>query len=300
VSSQSDEVIERLQAWAQGQDPVRAMLLTSTRAVPNAVVDALSDYDVILVVRDIHPFFDDRSWLAAFGRVLVSYWDPIHPDPDHGIEQTGNVIQYEDGLKIDFTLWPVEFMRRIAAAPALPAELDAGYAVLLDKDQLTEGMKAPGYTAYIPPRPSEETFQQVVEEFFSDVPYVAKCLLRGELFPTKWALDYDMKHVYLRQMLEWRMECDHNWSAPVGALGKGLEKRLSPAVWSQLEESYAGARVEENWTALFRTIALYRQVACEVADHLGYAYPHELDQRVTNYAQQMRQIRPEVMFGGRP
>jgi aminoglycoside 6-adenylyltransferase len=300
MSIQEDEVIERLQAWAQEQDPVRAMLLTSTRAVPNAAVDALSDYDVILVVQDIQPFFDDRRWLAAFGRVLVSYWDPVHPDPDYGIEQTGNVIQYEDGLKIDFTLWPVERMRRIAAAPALLAELDAGYAILLDKDGLTEGLPAPGYTAYIPPRPSEDTFQRVVEEFFSDVPYVAKCLLRGELLPAKWALDYDMKHLYLRQMLEWRVECDHDWSVPVGALGKGLQKRLPPALWSRLEESYAGAGIEENWMALFRTIALYRQVACEVAEHLGYTYPHDLDQRVTAFVQKMKLARPELASSRRP
>jgi len=32
---------------------VRAMLLTSTRAVPGSLLDAWSDHDVILVVRDI-------------------------------------------------------------------------------------------------------------------------------------------------------------------------------------------------------------------------------------------------------
>jgi len=35
-------------------------------------------------------------------------------------------------------------------------------------------------------------------------------------------------------------------------------------------------------------MALYRQVAIEVADHLGYAYPHDLDQRVTAYVQQVK------------
>jgi hypothetical protein len=70
-------------------------------------VDILSDYDVVLAVEDIRPFFEDRSWLADFGDVLVAYWEPIYPDPDHGIERTGNVVQYADGLHIDFWLWPV-------------------------------------------------------------------------------------------------------------------------------------------------------------------------------------------------
>jgi aminoglycoside 6-adenylyltransferase len=285
-----DEVIHRLVEWAEQHDSVRAMLLTSTRAIPNARVDVFSDYDVVLVVHDIHLFFEDRSWLQDFGELLVVYWDPIHLVPDYDIEQVGNVVQYADGLKIDFTLWPVELLRRIVAAPALPAELDAGYSVLVDKDHLTDGMQPPTYTAYVPLPPTDDTYQTVVNDFFTDAPYVAKCLWRDELLPAKWCLDYDMKHIYLRQMLEWRMECDHNWSVPTGALGKGLKRRLPAEIWSQLERTYAGAGIAENWEALFMTIALFRQVAIDVANHLGYAYPHDLDQRVTAYVQHTQRL----------
>jgi aminoglycoside 6-adenylyltransferase len=257
--------------------------------MPRATVDRFSDYDVILVVRDIHPYYAERGWLQDFGEVLVSYWDPIHVEPDFGLERVSSVIQYANGLKIDFTFWPVALLQQIAAAAVLPAELDAGYLVLLDKDQLTAGMSSPTYTAYIPTRPTEQTYQTLVEEFFSDAPYVAKCLWRDELLPAKWCLDYDMKHVYLRQMLEWRVESEHNWSVPVGALGKGLKKRLPAALWSQLEGTYAGAGLEENWQALFRTIDLFRLVAVEVAQHLGYSYPYQLDQQVTAYVQTIKQ-----------
>lgn len=284
------DVINGLIQWAEQRDSIRAMLLTSTRAVPNAPVDELSDYDVVLIVEDIHPFHEDRSWLEDFGEVLVTYWDPIHPEPDYGMEMFGNVIQYLDGLKIDFTLWPLELLLKIVSAPALPAELDAGYRILLDRDHLTEGMQPPTFKAYIPTRPTNEVYQRTIEEFFSDAPYVAKCLLRGELFPLKWCLDYDMKHVYLRTMLEWQIELHHNWSVPTGALGKGLRKQLPPELWSQLESTYAGANIPDNWEALFRTITLYRQVAIEVGEALGYEYPLDLDQRVTGYVQKMQGI----------
>jgi hypothetical protein len=56
-------VICRLVRWADGRNSVRAMLLTSTRAHPSAPVNALSDYDVMLVVEDVRKFFEDRSWL---------------------------------------------------------------------------------------------------------------------------------------------------------------------------------------------------------------------------------------------
>ena len=286
-----DEVFDKLVQWAEQRDSIRAMLLTSTRAVPDATVDFLSDYDVILIVEDIHPFYEDRSWLEDFGEVLVVYWDPIYPDPEHGNEKTANVTQYADGLKIDFTLWPVALFQKIVQAPALQAELDAGYRVLLDKDNLTREMKPPTYRAYIPTRPTNEAYQLLINDFFTDVPYMGKCLLRGELLPAKWCLDYDMKHVHLRPMLEWRAGVEHNWSAPTGSLGKGLKKLLPSATWSRLEDTYAGASTQENWDALFRTITLFRDVAIEVGKGLGYEYPLELDQRVTAFVQRMQEMR---------
>ncbi|MCX6044807.1 MAG: aminoglycoside 6-adenylyltransferase [Chloroflexi bacterium] len=287
---QTNAVIHRLIQWAEAQDAVRAMLLTSTRAIPNAPLDSFSDYDLILIVPDIQPFFHDRRCLADFGPVLVGYWDPIHPDPIYGIEYFASVIQYESGLKIDFTLWPLELGRRVVEDPVLPAELDAGYRILVDKDNRLVGLPAPTYRAYIPTPPTAETFQRLIEEFFSDAPYVAKCLWRDELLPAKWCLDYDMKHVYLRPLLEWQVEIAHHWSVKPGALGKGLKRHLPATRWAQLENSYAGAGIAENWDALFKTIDLFRQVAIEVADHLGYTYPHDLDQRVTTYVQKMQQM----------
>jgi aminoglycoside 6-adenylyltransferase len=278
--------------WAESKDEVRAVLLTSTRAVPGAHVDALSDHDVILIVRSIQPFVDDRTWINDFGEVLVVYWDPVHPDLVFGIPKIANVTQYASGLKIDFTLWPVSLFKEIVAAPALPAELDAGYRVLLDKDQLTISMLPPTGTAYIPKSPTFTDYLTWINDFFSDAPYVAKCLWRDELLPAKWCLDYDMKHVYLRQILEWRAEMDHNWSLPIGWLGKGLKRHLPPDIWEQLETTYAGAQLENNWEALANTMALFRRVAVEVGAHLGYAYPFDLDQRVTAYVEHIKQLGP--------
>jgi aminoglycoside 6-adenylyltransferase len=101
-----------------------------------------------------------------------------------------------------------------------------------------------------------------------------------------------MKHQYLRRMLEWRIERDRGWSEPMDWLGKGLKKRLPPEVWEALEGTYAGAGIEENWEALFRTLALFRRVTVEVTEDLGYAYPHDLDRRVTGYVRAIRGLEP--------
>jgi len=100
--SDSKEIIEYLPHWADQQSLVRAMILTSSRAIPNSSSDILSDYDVILIVHDILPFFESRNWLEAFGSVLALYRDPL--EFDLGYSTTAYVVQYESGLKIDFTI----------------------------------------------------------------------------------------------------------------------------------------------------------------------------------------------------
>lgn len=288
----ADPVITKVVQWASAHDSIRAVLLTSTRAVPNAHVDILSDYDVILILSEIRPFVADRTWLSDFGDVLVVYWDPVHPDSVFGIEQCGNVTQYADGLKIDFTLWPVALFAQIVAASKLPAELDAGYQVLLDKDELTATMQPPSFRGYIPTPPTRTAYDIWVNDFLTDAPYVAKCLWRNELMPAKWCLDYDMKHVYLRQMLEWLVGVDSNWTVSIGSLGKGLRRHLPSALWEAVEACYAAADLADNWVALDKTLAVFRQVAIEVGAGLGYTYPHELHDRVVAYTNQIKQLPP--------
>jgi aminoglycoside 6-adenylyltransferase len=285
---QEDRIIWQLLDWARRQEAVRVMLLTSTRTSPNACVDLFSDYDVILAVTDIHPLFADRAWLEDFGRVLVVYRDPIRLM--HGVEKFAYITQYEDGLKIDFTLWPVEMVPQVVAAPQLSDDLDVGYNILMDKDDLTAGLQAPTYRAHIPSPPSQEEYETRIEVFFHEATYVAKHLWRGDLMAAKYNLDYAMKLVKLRQMLEWRMEIDHDWSVKPGAYGKGLERYLAPETVQELESTYVGAGEEENWDVLFKTIELYRRVAIEVGQHLGYNYPHELDRRAVDYLRKVQNL----------
>ena len=290
------EVTESLIQWADQQPLVRATLLTSSRIIPNASVDVFSDYDVILAVLDVHPFYEDRTWLGDFGSVLVAYRDPL--EPYYGFPKSAYVTQYENGLKIDFTLWSVEILQRIAVAPQLPNELDAGYLVLFDKDHLTDGLKPSTYRAYIPTPPTEAEYQDTVEVFFLEATYVAKLLWRDDLMAAKHILDHFMKQEHLRPMLEWRFEIDRQWSVKPGPYGRRLKKWLSPAIWAELESTYTGAGLEANWEAMFRTIALFRQVAIEVGHHLGYPYPHGLDRRAVAYLQKVKNLdrRAESFF----
>jgi hypothetical protein len=65
------EVVRRLVAWAERDDAIRALVLTSSRARADGSVDALSDYDVVIAVRDPRAFAEDDAWKSAYGRLFV-------------------------------------------------------------------------------------------------------------------------------------------------------------------------------------------------------------------------------------
>jgi len=276
-----EEIIASLTRWADHQPLVRAAILTSSLAIPNALVDVFSDYDVILVLSDVHPFYEDRTWLENFGPVLVVYRDPL--EPQDGFLKSGYVSQYENGLKIDFTLWPVEILKKITADAHLPAEFDAGYRVLLDKDHMTDELKPPTFRAYIPIPPAEAEYQEAIEVFFLEATYVAKYLWREDMMAAKFIMDNFMKQEHLRPMLEWHLEINHQWGVKPGPYGRRLKKWLRSDLWTELENTYTGAGLEENWEAMFKTIALMRKTATEVGDCLGFAYPHDIDRRTVAY-----------------
>ncbi len=96
----------------------------------------------------------------------------------------------------------------------------------------------------------------------------------------------------MRRMLEWRIEIDHNWSVKPGVYGRGLNQLLPPDTWSQFAGTYVSLDVEETWAALDLAIALFRQVALDVGNALGYPYPQQVDDRVSAYLEAIREMLP--------
>src|SRR5262249_9055090 len=191
------EVLGRLVNWAEQHPLVRALVLESSRAHGLALLDAFSDYDVLVVVSDLRPFVDD-AWLSAYGTPLVTF---------RGInlvldaETYGRLVLYQDHVKIDYMIWPVTLLRALVQRRQLPELLDWGYRVLVDKDDLTFGLPAATRTAFIPARPTEQEYLAVVEEFWWESTYVGKNLWRDNLMGAKYNIDVVMRHEVLLKML---------------------------------------------------------------------------------------------------
>ena len=136
--------------WARDNENVRVMILTSTRANPNAPVDILSDYDIKLFVKDLQPFLEGDKWLETFGEIMVR--DPYRPVEFESKQCVWRLVMFKDAPRIDFHINLLEVLeadispdRDPPPAPArgsaseLPEYYDMGYEILLDKDGIAPG-----------------------------------------------------------------------------------------------------------------------------------------------------------------
>lgn len=274
-------MIPALVTWGESQPDVRAMVLTSTRAIEGAPVDRFSDYDVIVISTDIQARYKDKSWIQAFGDVVIDWWDPLEIDSETGFLTTGNIVYYSGTPKIDFTLWPLEMAG--AVGQQLPTELDAGYRVLLDKDDLTKSWSEASGRGYKPELPDCRRYLETINSFFIGVPYVVTALLRGELLPAKWVLDYDMRYEYLLPMLKWYVVSIHGDSVQTGNHGKGIQRYLPAELLPRLASTYAELDIETNRLALTEMINLFRDIAQHVGEAIGCEYPTDLHERVLHH-----------------
>jgi len=121
------DVLERLTAWGEADSSIRALILTSSRAKPNGGADLLSDYDLIVATRDAPKLAAAVGSASEYGRPLVRWSDQ---DELYGITTYFCGVVYEDGVKIDYTVWPGALLERVSQEALLPEGLDVGYRVL--------------------------------------------------------------------------------------------------------------------------------------------------------------------------
>jgi len=253
--------------WARENDNVRAVILTSSRANPDASVDELSDYDIDLIIRDREPFSDPDEWMPIFGQTMVR-----HPK--------WTMVYYLDGARIDWSLSTLEEFENWKEDTLF------AYEVLLDKDGLTGDLKPPRRTLYDTQPPKESEYIEVIYRFWFMTTYVAKGLYRDELFYAK----IDLHQSSLSKVLCWYVGMKTDWKTNPGTMGRWLKKHLDPDVWSEVELTFAGADLEDNWRAMFKMAELFGKLASGVGTHLGFTYPIEVDRNVTEYLSRIRDM----------
>ncbi|NLR58255.1 AadS family aminoglycoside 6-adenylyltransferase [Chitinophaga polysaccharea] len=280
-----DQKLEEIIGWAKRNRDIRALLLTSSLANPSAPVDEFSDLDIELVFEDNAPYLADNSWLKIFGHpISMIEEDETCFDGRHGMK----MVLYDDRVKVDFKLYSRHKFLEDAQAPVLPEDWDIGYQILLDKDQLTKDLKPPMYDVGRIQPPTEKEFTRIINDFWWDTTYVAKCLARDEIFYAKFMSETNIRTEYLVPLIEWYIGSEHQWRVTTNKYGRFFKKYLSPALWKKIEKTFSGSSIADNWEALFAMADIVHELGTALSRKLDYPYPEEMENNIRKYLEDSR------------
>ncbi len=89
-----------------------------------------------------------------------------------------------------------------------------------------------------------------------------------------------MKRLLL-QMMEWHAHATRSWDYDTWFQGRFLEEWADPRALAGLRDAFAHYDADDIRRALFATMDLFRWLAMETAERLGYPYPTVGDARAT-------------------
>ncbi|MGJ1412419.1 AadS family aminoglycoside 6-adenylyltransferase [Sphingobacterium thalpophilum] len=275
-----DKKLQNIINWSQRNDDIRAVLLTSSMVNPLAPVDDLSDLDIELIFEHNQHYIADNQWLHNFGTPIAMIEEgETNFDGKHAMK----MVLYEDQVKVDFKLFSKSnFLGEVKQAQ-LPEDWDIGYKVLLDKDGITHGLKKPSHQVSIIKKPNKLKFEQVLNDFWWDCTYVAKCLVRKDIFYAKFMAENNIRTDYLVPLIEWYIANQHDWNITTNKHGRLFQTYLTDEMWNKTLLTFAGKEIEENWNALFAMADLVSQIGRELSSQLVYEYPEQLEADIRKY-----------------
>ncbi|MGN7786663.1 AadS family aminoglycoside 6-adenylyltransferase [Niabella sp. 22666] len=287
---QRDDKLQLILEWAEHNSDVLVVLLTSSLVNPHAPVDEFSDLDIEIIFEDNLSYITNKNWVGQFGHpIAMIEEDESCFDYRHAMK----MVLYEDGVKIDFKLYSKSKFLEDIGQNELPEDWDIGYKVLIDKENLTRAMQTPTYQVSIIKKPGEKEFQRIVNDFWWDTTYVAKCLKRDEIFYAKFMSETNIRTQYLIPLIEWYIAGQHNWSMTINKYGRLFKKYLSPGMWEKTLLTFSGKDLADNWNALFSMADLVTEMGMEIAEVLGYKYPVKLDNDIRRYLNDLRMKSPD-------
>lgn len=278
------EVLNEVVEFAKRNKVIDVLLITGSMVNPNAETDIFSDLDVVIITNSPLTFVRDKSWSNKFGEVMVSFNDKFKLE---GITTYTSLNLYKDYIRIDFSIWPIKLIDKISNQKKLPEFLDVGYKVLYDKKGITKKMSTPTHKAYQSEKPTEEEYNKVVNNFWWDITYIAKYLWRDQLYFAKY-MDYFIKFNLMQPMIEWLIGVDNNWKINPGKHGSEFKKYLDEKIWRELEGTFSGVDIEENWNSMFKMMNLFSKISKKVAYRLRFEYPQKLEDDVKKYLRKIK------------
>lgn len=270
-----DRFLDGIVAWAGRRRDIVAVVMTGSRARPDAIVDEMSDYDLEIFTTNPELYTSSAEWMAEIAEV----WVCLPLTSRRGCPT--RLVVFEGGSKVDFSIFPVGELEEMVQRQALDELYVRGFRVLQDRWGLAARLPAPSLSPPARSIPAEDEFRAAVEEFWFEASHMPKYLQRGELWVVKYR-DWTMKELLLR-MLEWHAAATSGERPDVWHMGMRMSEWARPDVWEGVQQVFGRFDAGDSWGALLATVSLFRRAATETAAKLGYAYPRKVDEAISGY-----------------
>ena len=282
TASAYEQLMEKFIQWAQTEENIRAAVVIGSRARLDHPADEWSDLDILIFAYDPEPYLTTSNWLHHIGSPWLTF---IEPTPDgSGFERR---VLFQGGLDVDFAPDPVSDLKTMLDQGFPPDYADMihrGVRFLVDKDGYAKRLQ--DITIDPPPYspPAESEFLNLVNDFWYHTVWTGKRLRRGELWRAKSCCDGYLKHL-LRQMMEWHTHASRGEGVDTWMRGRFLEEWADVRAVESLPVIFAHYDEEDIWRALMATMDLFRWLAVESAELLGYSYPSFGEKRAAAFLQ---------------
>ncbi len=266
-----DRIMTSFLAYAKRTDSLRAAVVIGSRARSDRPADRYSDLDMILVFDDARPFIQFDAWLEEIGPYSIAF---VERTVDGAVERR---VMFDEAIEVDFVLRSKSEIENpaIASSGLVLELLGRGYKVIVDKGGYQEWLDrilSQGKKQSVSP-PDMASYLNTVHNFWYHVVWTAKKLRRGEIWSAKQCLDCYMKRLLL-QMIEWHAIAVNGWDYDTWHEGRFLDSWAEDIVKEKITETFGTYHKRDLERALQASADLYSTISTEVAEKLGYSYPH--------------------------
>ena len=138
-------------------------------------------------------------------------------------------------------------------------------------------------------QPSQEQFHCTCNEFWWCLNNVAKGLWREEIPYVLDMIDLNIRPM-LRQLLEWKIGIENNFSVSVGKSAKYMDKYVSKEIYQRYLGTYSLPEVKCIWDAVFDMCELFEEIAMEVSGKLNLTYDLVEAENSKRYIKHVREL----------
>lgn len=285
-------LIEKIAAWAQADENIRAVILEGSFA-SHARVDELSDYDINVFTGNADKYLLKDHWLGQIGEVLIyqkeqiQFYDYIVPT---------RLVLFRNRERIDFSFWSLKTLAEIVKGEKIYESYRNGFQVLVDKDNLAQKLPSPDGKGFAVCQPRHEQFLQVIYDFWFEAYCVARYLSRKDLWYAKLIENRFIKD-HLFQMALWNHGAENDWKPDpiLHTEGKGFEKWASMELIEDISSCFSTYDVEETWKSLLKMVGVFNRLARQTSRLIRIEYPNRVEKDVLEYLNYLKE-RPDHLI----